>query len=78
MNRRRLIEELIRRNWKHRLLFGGIGPYLEVQGIISGVPFLFFDRVPVRLADDHKKFWNELLLQMANTGEPCSKDMRIN
>ena len=60
MNRLDLIKRIKASGWKHSLLFGGDGPYLQITGLINHSKFNFIGRVPVSLEDDHVAFWDQL------------------
>lgn len=60
MSRADLIKAISERGWSYKLMFGSDGPYLEVQGAVKAIPFCFFERVPIRLLDNHYPFWEGL------------------
>ena len=64
MTRNELIKAIEARGWQSKLYFGGDGPYINVYGVAGIDLFDFYERVPVRLLDDHSIFWRSLCLHL--------------
>lgn len=60
LTRGRLCHYIRQRGWNVRHVFDAENIGLEVTGAVNGIPFVFRDRVPFRVEEEHQDFFDRL------------------